>query len=404
MRAPRAVLPTTTPVRTGSPGSGEAARPVWLWRGSGPALTPRGLVPLQIEGAAPAVVTAHGPGLRIERGTTNFVTNPSFEVDLSGWSAVAGATISQQVSGGGAFGAAYARIDVTSTGHGMRVTGSGNAAQGDPYTASVHLRAASPTDVGKTVQVYLDASGGTYEIFATDHVLTEGWSRVVIATTWAQSGHTGWGLAVRNAIPQGEFSVCVDAVQYEATSVTSYADGGGGTGYAWTGTEHASASTRTGAAVGAAVLLPPACGTLVVGVSPFWTIPSDSDHVLIEVVVGGQHLTLRATGTGNWLWGSPESTVVLPQSPTESGDVLLCASWTSDSLLLRAQSVETRGAWVPATPAAVRHIGIGRSEVGDDEHLAGVILGAACFGHVLEQPDVDRLAAAISHSGWSHIR
>ena len=106
MRAPSCATPCTGSPRWGGQG---VVRPLWRWRGVGPALTPRGLVPLHIDGATPAVQTPTGPGLRIERGTTNFVTNPSFEVNLDGWSGLGNPTVTRGLTGGAAFGDAHAR-------------------------------------------------------------------------------------------------------------------------------------------------------------------------------------------------------------------------------------------------------------------------------------------------------
>ena len=380
MRAPRTALPATTPVRTGPPGGVEAASPVWLWHGSGPALTPRGLVPLQIEGAAPAVVTAHGPGLRIERGTTNFVTNPSFEVDLSGWSAVAGAAISRQTSGGGAFGDAYARVDVTSTGHGIRVTGSGNAAQGDTYAASMHLRAASPSDIGKTVQVYLDAPGGTYEIFAADHVLTEAWSRVVIAASWAQSGHTGWGLLARSAFPQGTFAFDMDGAQYEPGLSTSYADGSLGTGYAWSATAHGSPSLRSGAVLRAGGAIN--ARRIQIAFAPFWPANDGRRHVVAEIVgLPSRYIRVAAETSGEWHLsissGDATATVAIPQAHSAGQLIALTATWDGGVGRLRVDALESvaEGLRLPL----LRTVTLGATNDVAGDQLDGVLHGTALW-------------------------
>ena len=392
MRAPRTAQPLTTPVRTGLPGGPEAARPVWLWSGSGPALTPRGLVPLQIEGAAPAVVTPHGPGLRIERGTTNLVTNPSFEVDMSGWSAVAGAAISRQTSGGGAFGDAYARVDVTSTGHGIRVTGFGNAAQGDTYAASMHLRAASPSDIGKTVQVYLDSSGGTYEIGAIDHVLGAEWHRVTLTRTWLLSGHSGWGLSVRDAIGQGVVSFCMDGAQYEAAGPSPYADGALGAGHEWQGTAHASISTRESSRVFGNRPVGGAPGTAVIGAAPDWSGGDGGSRVLFSLVDdSGKFLNLRSTGEGAWVaefvWPGGLEHVSLDQTHDAGELVLLSLEWTENHLGIRRGANAASAAIPLGVGFRATTMWIGCSYDDEDWPLGGVLHLAALHSSPLATAD-----------------
>ncbi len=374
--APRTTTPRTSTARTGSPSTDadDSSRPLWLWRGAGPALTPRGLVPLHIEGAAPAVQTPSGPGLRIERGTTNYVTNPSFEVDLTGWTTLGSPTVTRE-TGDAAFGAAYARVTTTGAGDGIRFTGTGNATQGQTYTASVHLRAATPSDVGKKVQFYLDAPGGTYEISAVDHTLTASWTRVTVTKTWANAGHTGWALTCRDGIGQGGFAFELDAVQYELGNASTYGDGSLGDGFEWTSTPNASSSTRSGTRV---VSLLPAlrAGAAAVAFRPDWPTIDSNAHVVLEVGTSPMG-SMRLVGSdGEWsaeiVVGDETQTVAIPQAHVASDLVRLAASWSGGTLSISTGD-HTASAPLSVRPIAHSSVSMGRASDLAGNELAGVI-------------------------------
>jgi len=381
MRAPRTAPPATSLPRLSRLDTAEAPRPIWLWRGAGPALTPHGLVPLDIEGAAPAVMTPSGPGIRIERGTTNFVTNPSFEMDLAGWAAVAGASISRETAVGGAFGDAYARVAVSASGDGIRFAANGNATQGQPYAASMYLRAATPSDAGKTVQVYLDAPGGGYEIFATDHVLTETWTRVVIPATWAQAGHTGWGVIARSAIAQGPFTFLLDAVQYEAGVASTYVDGSLGQGFIWTGSVHGSTSVRSGSSVRSR--LTQRMSGMSASLVPSWPVVDGATHTLIDARgTAGQFARLTAEPTGVWraTLGAPSKSdsVELAQEHDPSELITLTARWTRGFVEIGLGATPAR-APLTIRPDVV-DLSLGCQEDASDDYLSGVLTNVTILG------------------------
>lgn len=406
MRAPCTTPPATLLPRTFRPGTAETPRPIWHWRGTGPALTPRGLVPLDIEGAAPVVMTPSGPGLRIERGTTNFVTNPSFELDLAGWNAVAGASISRETSGGGAFGSAYARVAVNANGDGIRFAGTGNAAHGQQYAASVYLRAATPSDVGKTVQFFLDTSGGQYEIVATDHILTMEWARVVIHSIWTQSAHLGWSVVARDSIGQSGFAFLADAAQYESGTTSSYTDGTMGSGFSWTATAHSSASVRQPSSVLAAVPESyPDRGSLAFSCHPDWSSPSVQQRTLLQYVRGSITLAITADPSGAWRFVSrtdlAEHYVQVEQSHLAGDHVQLVATWSPAHLKLCLGATQSNGLRVtPATEADTTQMQLGHSQV-EHSHFAGILGSLSVWDRELRPAEI----AAIAHgegapSGW----
>lgn len=160
--------------------------------------------------------------IEINEATTNLVINPSFGTTLStGWGTDGGAIVAT----GGHYGAAclnagtytYQSITVSNT---------------TVYTLSFYCK-------------------GAYSL-VMDHGDTVGHDYIGTATT----GDDGWGRVVLTFTTQGTSLVMYfyspagqryDAIQLEQKAyVTPYCDGSLGGGDAWTGTAHASTSTRAG--------------------------------------------------------------------------------------------------------------------------------------------------------------
>ncbi len=380
MHAPRLAPPATSLVRLSPPGRVEGDRVAWSWHGTGPAHTSRGLAPLQVTGAAPSVTTPHGPGIRIERGTVNLAPNPSFEVDLAGWSALAGASIGRETTGGAA-GDAFARVEADGNGQGIRLVQTGNAAQGDSYAASVHVRAASPSDIGKSVQMFLDGPGGTYEIFPVSHVLTGTWARVAIETAWAQAGHSGWGITVRDAIGQGAFVFDVDTVQYEPGGLTSYADGDRGPGHAWQATAHASPSVRQEPRVESRLFGDRSGGAFRLRCIPAWDALDGEEHVAFDLHrPGGGTLLLEATAEGDWALSTGGGTVAVPQAHAAGALVQIEGGWDARRLWLRVNGVAATASHTGQPFDASAAVAVLGSHAAGGRTLGGVLLAAEFRG------------------------
>lgn len=180
----------------------------------------------------------------VDEATTNVITNPSFEVDTAGWGAIGASTRTRDVTQKWV-GDASLKIAVTAASQGT-TSPSGAAAAGQSWTASLSRRF---TAAGWAVRIeFLDSGMAQLLEVAADVLLGNG-----TANQWKRASFTGVAPAntafVRIRIYSTGADVkdlYIDAVQLEQKDhATTYCDGSIGPGYAWTGTAHASTSTRT---------------------------------------------------------------------------------------------------------------------------------------------------------------
>ena len=181
--------------------------------------------------------------------TTNFIINPSFETGTTGWSAWAGATLTQTGTENyiGSYALRITHVDSTTSGAFISYT----IATAGTYTASAYLRSYTGTDVGDNCSLlmrftYTDAST---EDTSYNHTITDEWTRIsVTATTNGAKTLSSITVYLRDLLSGAAHYTMVDAVQLENTSyATAYCDGSLGSGHSWSGTAHASSSIRTAA-------------------------------------------------------------------------------------------------------------------------------------------------------------
>jgi hypothetical protein len=178
-----------------------------------------------------------------EGATTNVVTNPSIEVDVTSWSAQGstrtrdtteykfGAASLKVVTNGGADnqGAYHANITVTAS---QTHTASAwiKGTSGDTLRLRLNERTAADADVGTT---------------SSNFAATGSWQRLTVSRTFGATGERARVLVTTNGDQTVTFYV--DGVQLETNKAyaTTYCDGSLGPGYTWSGTAHASTSSRT---------------------------------------------------------------------------------------------------------------------------------------------------------------
>lgn len=168
---------------------------------------------------------------------TNVATNPSLETGSTGWSASVGATFTRVVTKSryGIYSAEFVDIDNAGAyGEYQQTTSSTGT-----YTVSAYARASGATP--SIVMTVLDngVSRGTSTVALT----SARWTRVSLAGITLTATKD---VEVRFSNSSGtSITIYVDALQIESGStMTSYLDGDMGDGYAWSGTYHASTSTR----------------------------------------------------------------------------------------------------------------------------------------------------------------
>jgi hypothetical protein len=255
--------------------------------------------------------------------TANLVTNPSFETGTTGWSATLGATLDQTTSD--AYVGSYAmRIThVASTTSGASIAYS--TATASTYTASAYLRSYIGSDVGGNCSIlmrftYTDASTTDTSY---DHTLTDTWTRVsVTATTNGARTLSSITVFLRDLLSGAAHYTLVDAVQLEESSFAgSYCDGSLGSGHTWSGTAHASTSSRT-----AAQLTYPTTGNIhdEVGTIMAWIYVNRSAGTqTIMRVTGssaGNIYMLITSGQLAGYWGTAQV--------TDAGATITALTWT----------------------------------------------------------------------------
>lgn len=218
----------------------------WAWVRPDVALVDEAFAATPPNVVSPYGTVVDGPG-------TNHVPNPSLEVDLATWQGFG--TVPDRGIDGGVVGGSYlsffydAAFDYVTLAAANRVS----AAPGEVWTASAWLRASTAGRFTKLTVVAYDSAGNNINAaFGGRYVRlgagADGWVRASHTLT-LPAGTVAVGLVIGNdGTTDGvNHYIHVDGVQLEqASRPSSYIDGSLGPGYAWSGTPHASVSTRAG--------------------------------------------------------------------------------------------------------------------------------------------------------------
>jgi hypothetical protein len=195
-----------------------------------------------------APITNDGVWLGLDEATTNYVQNPSFEVSTGTyWSYYSTPTVAQ---GGDALYGAYSLSMTTGAvadPYLYRQNSGAALASGQAWTFSAWVKAGNAGAVGKTVTIRLREQPGNLTSAVTI-VLSAAWQRVTVTRTLTNATPTELNhyLQITSAASSGDV-LLVDGVQLEQLAyATPYCDGSLGDGHTWSGTAHASASSRAG--------------------------------------------------------------------------------------------------------------------------------------------------------------
>lgn len=279
----------------------------------------------------------------IAEGTTNTIPDPSFEAAsiTSNWTASGSATISK-VTTHAYLGAASGRVQTTAaSGDGINSLNGGAAASGQVWTAQALVRATNAADVGKTVRIGItertSANAFVAEGLSDPVALTDQWQLITFTRALSGGGTVAKATTkiANGAAVAADF--VIDCVQLEEKAdATSYTDGSLGTGNAWTGTAHASASTRTGAVI----ITAPASSRFNVQsgayAARFLRDYGASEQYVMRAGVFGSNdfLVLSVLGT---------NLRMLADTPATAQDTLATAGGVSDDTWLFGY-----GAWTPS--------------------------------------------------------
>ena len=191
----------------------------------------------------------YGKAVQMAPATTNLVTNPSFETDTSGWTNYSTGTATgnrARVAGAGLYGDYAYRLEKTG-GNATETDRWGtyctvNVVSGQTYTFSVWIRVESISGGGLATRVYIESNvpGTSAYLYGAGD-----WRRASITVTATGTGTANlyiWNGSASTA------TIYIDGVQVEQQPVpTPYCDGSLGPGHSWSGTPHASTSSRTAA-------------------------------------------------------------------------------------------------------------------------------------------------------------
>ena len=178
--------------------------------------------------------------LQCSYATVNLITNPSFELATTGWATdYAGVTTITNVPGG-VYGSAYVIVAASGTPSNF-YSPSVTVTNSTAYVASFWYRASG------TITVAVREYGNATNLSSESLPAASEWTRYTKNVTTPASGSTN--IRVTFSFANGAI-LEIDAAQVETgTAATPYCDGSLGEGHTWSGSSHASTSTRSHASL-----------------------------------------------------------------------------------------------------------------------------------------------------------
>ena len=181
-------------------------------------------------------------GLVVEEGTENLATNPSFEINTTGWGTCGTNTIATSTDHA-LFGSQSCKC--TYQNNSTLLYDSVTVPASGDYTLTANIWIPSGWD-GGNIQISLALfTGVTTSANVNSGGVTGRWVRLRRTINIAAGDLSGQFLVQAISSPSVGKWIYVDGVQWEKLDhATSYCDGSLGAGYSWSGTPHASTSTR----------------------------------------------------------------------------------------------------------------------------------------------------------------
>lgn len=178
--------------------------------------------------------------VQVASATTNLITNPSFETNTTGWASAWGDTLAQDTSASSVGDASLKITAIGAAGGGAYFEITGLTTSTD-YTFSADVWAES---VSGTLNLNVFTSALTNLGASDSHIQDGDWHRLTVTVNSA--ANTTLLFAIFSSAAGASQIFRIDAAQVEATAyATPYADGSLGDGHTWSGTAHASTSSRT---------------------------------------------------------------------------------------------------------------------------------------------------------------
>ena len=236
-----------------------------------------------------------GKAVQVAEATTNLVLNPSGETGTTGWSApygIVSTSLSQALYGNysikhvGTVSHSASRLQYAISGLTPSTT----------YTFSVYVY----TPVGNIGLPYLNVSqvSGTHVTGAAFATLYGEWERISTTITLPSDVTSVYFRVYTGALQ----TIYIDGAQAEAKSyATPYCDGSLGSGHAWTGTAHASTSTRARANLRYSTdVLDVNKGTISVWYKSEGYSSSDANQYVFGHYLAGNRISVRVLADGRY--------------------------------------------------------------------------------------------------------
>lgn len=186
-----------------------------------------------------------GKAVQMAEATTNIVTNPSLETDMTGYLAASGSNTRAVSTEQSLYG--DQSVKCTYQDHAILLSYIHNGASTVAQTGSAYVYI--PSDYDGTLVIrftgFVGGAGNNVEV-SLDMDITNEWQRVDTLVTPVGGDVNGYFQLRETGTPTAGKFVYVDAVQIEEVAyATPYCDGSLGNGHSWSGTAHASTSSRT---------------------------------------------------------------------------------------------------------------------------------------------------------------
>lgn len=315
-----------------------------------------------------------GKAAQMAGAITNLCSNPSFETNTTGWThndsnASGSMTRVSYFAHTGAY--ALQLYNANSNEDDYATFGLTGIAASTTYTVSAYVwvtaySAAALSNRG--LYVYDSANPGTTAQSTTITAGTSGWVRHTVAVTTTASPGT---LTVRLYAPQAW--TYWDAVQIEQTSYpTPYSDGSLGSGHTWSGTAHASSSSRTAATLtyGTTGNIKPLTGTIMAWVRVDALLASAQTVLRLDGTSAGNiFLRLYNNGRPEARWGT--TTIAAASAIAANTWTHLAATYDSGTLRVYVDGIEVASGTSSSFSGLPSNMYVGASSGG--ERLNGLI-------------------------------
>lgn len=276
-----------------------------------------------------------GKAVQVADATTNLVTNPSFESAATGYFTWYHATASRIATD--SYVGSYCATIQSDDGSLPYIYNSGSSltvSAGTSYTFSAWVKGVDAA-VGRNCVIYLRENGGAspHANTSTTVALTDEWQRVSVTRTIVESDRDAINHYIYYSSALTDGAMLIDGIQLEQrSSATPYADGSLGDGHSWSGTEHASTSSRTAARLSyASNNLDYNRGTVMLWAN-MTAVVSGNQWAFYRNTVGGRVYIIKSSSDDKWYGGLGDNAFLLQGTAVEENTwVHLALTWDGAS-------------------------------------------------------------------------